>query len=277
MKTNFSLFSFLDLYPDENTCLEKLFQIKYGKLECCPRCAVVDARFYRVRNRKCFMCGECRGQLYPMAGTIMEGSTISLHKWFCAIFLFANSKNSVSASELERILGISYKAAWNMGQKIRSIMKEVPKLHGTVHIDESLFGGRGGNNRRGWAAEGKTIVFGMIEAGGRVVLKIIPDRKSRTIIPIIRRTIRKGSMVRSDKFKVYRVLPTFGYTHRVKDNTKGTNNNVIEGYWSNLKKSILGTHTWVSPKHLQDYLDEHAFRHNHRFKKNLFDKILMRV
>lgn len=277
MNNRYGYLRFQELYPDENSCLTKLLEKRIRpngrRSRKCPRCA--HHKFYRIRSRKCFACGSCGYQVFPLSGTILERTTLPVNLWFFAIFLFANSRNGISSKELSESLGISYKTARRMANKIRMLMSRhrATKLQGTVHIDETLMGGKGGDNRRGWAALNKICLFGMVEEGGRIICHIVNNRKRKTLIPIIRQSIKQGTTIHSDRFRVYRAIPKYGYTHKVRDSKWVTHTNYIEGYWSNLKKSILGTHTWVSPKHLQLYVDEFNFRYNHR-KTNLFEKLL---
>lgn len=275
MKNKFNLRKFFELYPNEQACLDKVFELRYGELMCCPKCAVIDAKFYKVKKRRCYACGECGHHIYPIAGTIMFNSTVPLNLWFYAIYLFSVSKNGISSNELSRTLGISYVTAHKMSSKIRSIMKDEPtKLHGTVHVDESYYGAKG--RIQGWGGKGKTILFGMIERKGRVIIKIVPDRRTNTLIPVIKDYVERNSKIHSDKWESYEMLPFLGYKHRIKGEN-WANTNCIEGYWGNLKKSLRGTHKFISVKYLQSYIDEHSFRHNHRHEENLFEKILSKI
>jgi transposase len=284
MKNKFGLKSFLELYGSEDICLQRMFNMRYGALECCPRCAVVGAKFYRIRKRKSFECGECGHQIYPLAGTIMHGSNVPANLWFLAIFLFVNSKNGVSAMELQRVLEVSYKTAWRMGHKIRSLMSSEGEnpLFGTVEIDEALIGGKA-KGKRGWAASNKTSMFGMIERGYRARVFCIPNRTHNNILPVLLKNIKVGSSVYSDEWMGYKRLENFGYEHKHVNHSKfewskgDTHTNSIEGYWSNLKKSIFGTHTFVSPKYLQKYLDEHSFRYSHRNAESIFNEIITKL
>lgn len=219
-----------------------------------------------------------------MAGTIMEGSTTDLWKWFYAIYQFSISKNGVSAKELERALGVTYPTALRIGHKIRKLMgMDKAKLKGTVEVDESLIGGAVRGGKRGWGAENKTCMFGMVERGGKIKVLIVPNRERETVFAEINQNIEKGTTVYTDEFKAYRTLAGEGYIHDSVVHskyqwTKGDcSTNSIEGYWSNLKKSIRGTHTKVSPKYLQLYLNEFSFRHNKRKSKEIFHEILLKI
>lgn len=284
MRDKFGFMSFLEQFPDEDACLRKLFNIRYSNLECCTRCGVIGAKFYRVRKRKSFACGECGYQIYPLAGTILHGSTTSVHLWFYAIYLFATCKNGISAKELERVLEVTYKTAWKMGHKIRELMdfKGERPLHGTVEIDEALFGGVT-KGKRGWAADNKTTLFGMIERGYRARIFCVPNRTHRSILPVLIENIAIGSTINSDEWKGYKNLDKFGFEHKHVNHSKyqwrkgNVYTNSVEGHWSNLKKSIRGTHTFASQKHLQKYLNEHSFRYSHRKSISIFDELLAKI
>lgn len=278
MITKFSIVEFLKEYPNDDICLDVLFKSKHGDLSECPGCGKEHPKFYRIKTRTCYSCGDCGHQIHPMVGTIMEGSTTPLQKWFVAIFLFAVSRNGVSAKELERALGVTYKCAWRIGHKIRSLMEDDDKLSGLVEVDESMFGGKK-KGKRGWGAAGKELLFGMVERGksGKIKAVVVKSRKRNVLIPIIRQTVEEGSIVHTDAFRVYRMLNYCGYDHKVK-NGEGIHQNSIEGYWGNFKNSIRGTHSFVSAKHLQAYLNEFGFRYNRRKSEiPMFDSILRRI
>jgi transposase len=282
-----SLLKFNELYPNDDVCLEAVFNMRYEQDESgnrvCDTCGT-RTKYHRVKKRKCYACSICRTQIYPLAGTIMDGSNTKLIVWFYAMYLFANSKNGISAKELQWILGVTYKTAWSISNKIRGAMGNIDNapLTGLVEIDEALIGGKVTGGKRGWGAENKTCLFGMKERGGRVRIIAVKNRERETLFPIIRLNIEKGSLINSDEFRTYRTLPDEGYEHKTVIHSKyqwaqgDTYTNSIEGYWSNLKKSILGTHTYVSPKHMQKYLDEFDFRHNHR-NESIFEEVLKKI
>ena len=167
-------------YPNDDACLHEVFLNRYGNLSDCPKCTKTT-HFYKVSDRKCYACQFCGHQLHPLANTIFHKSETTLKTWFFAIFLFSNSKNGVSAKELERQLGVTYKTAWRMARQIRSLMNESLKvLDGHVEIDDTYIGGvrRG---KRGRGAEGKTPVLGMVQRGGSIKAKVIPNCQADTI------------------------------------------------------------------------------------------------
>ncbi len=266
----FTILQFQERYQDEDTCLEEVFQNRYGALKACPDCGK-ETTFSKVSGRKCWACQWCGFQLHPLADTIFHKSDTPLLKWFFAIYLFASSKNGVAAKELERLLGVTYKTAWRMAKQIRLLFDEnKSKLSGIVEADETYVGGKR-HGKRGRGAAGKTAVVGMVERDrGRIVAKVVGDVKASTIKPLIRSNVRIGSTLMTDEFGSYNNIRKEGYKHRrvnhgSKQYVRGNSHtNTIEGFWSQLKRSIHGTYHAVSPKHLQSYVDEFSYRYSKR-------------
>ena len=269
-----NIIEFNNRFSTEKACLDDLFLRKYGKRNVCLSCRK-PFRYYKVKNRKAYECGYCGRQVYPMASTIFEGSTTSIQKWYYAIYLFSVSKNGVSAKEIQRQLSVTYKTAWRIGHQVRKLLADDGRLLTRfVEIDESLYGKKS-HSKGGW--DNKSILFGMIERRGRVRVRIVPDRSRDTLTKEIKQSVKQGARVHTDKYKGYFGLWKHGYRHRKKDG-KRIHINSMEGYWGNFKKAMFGTHTWVSPKHLQNYLDEFQFRHNNRNRTSMmFDLMLNRI
>lgn len=205
---------------------------------------------------------------------MFERSRTPLSKWFHAAYLITASRNGVSAKELERQLGVTYKTAWRIGHKLRTLMTagtEPVQLSNTVQADETYCGGRR-KGKRGRANDTKTPVFGIAEPkGGRVMATVVPDTRRATLFPIIEQHVPKPALVMTDEYAVYDKLSQRGYFHgRVQHkrwsyvDQHGNTTNAIEGFWSILKRSIRGTHVWVSAAYLQRYVDEYVFRYNNR-------------
>lgn len=256
-------------FPTDEACLEYIFNARYTD-PVCEMCKSENS-FYRVSTRKCYSCSHCGHQIHPTAGTIFHKSRTPLTLWFYAIFLFASAKNGVSAKELERQLGVTYKCAWRMGKQIRSLMTQgKAPLEGTVEVDETYIGGRRRGSKRGRGAEHKTAVVGVVERGGSVKAQAVPNVKSKTVMPIVRNSVKLGSAVMTDEFPIYNRVSRDGYLHDViqhglKEYVRGdVHTNTIEGFWSQLKRSISGTHHAVSKKYLQHYVNEFVFQYNHR-------------
>jgi transposase len=119
----FTIKQFNETFPNDDTCLQFMFDKRYGNMTACTKCGVTNPSYYRVRNRKCYECKDCGYQIHPLANTIFHKSDTSLKSWFYAIYLFSASKNGVSAKELERHLGVTYKTAWRIAKHIRLLMQ----------------------------------------------------------------------------------------------------------------------------------------------------------
>lgn len=255
-------------YPDDDACLKAVFDNRYGDLDCCPSCGVIGAKFYRVSGRKCFACEWCGYQLHPLAQTIFHKSSTPLKDWFYAIYLFSVAKNGVSAKKIERHLGVTYKTAHRMARQIRSLMDEENNiLGGDVEVDETYIGGK---HKHADRYGKKSVVFGMVERQGNIVVKHTKSNGSRVLIPEINNHIEKSATIHSDEWRVYNVLEMIGYNHTTVNHhtleyVRGNAyTNTIEGFWGQLKRSLDGTYHAVSPKYLQLYLNEFAFRYNYR-------------
>lgn len=263
-----TLKDFLKMFPDDDSCLEHLFNQRYGKDHAC-KCGR-EPRWHRISKRPVYSCQWCGFHIHPMAGTLFEDSHTSLQSWFLAIYLFTTTRHGVSAKELQRQVGVTYKCAWRMGHQIRKHMDKVDgngPLSGIVEIDECAFGGK--QQGRHSLHEGKTLLLGMVERGGEAVVKLVPDARRETLYPVIEQNVLKGSELHTDKFAVYGRLPGSGYTHKTINHSRvyarnGIHVNTIEGYWSMLQRSIRGTHINVSGKHLERYAAEFSYRYNRR-------------
>lgn len=268
-------------FPDDDACLTYIFNRKYGANPTCPKCN--KQGFYRIKNRKCYACAWCSHQLHPTSGTIFHKSPTKLTLWFYALYLAAQSKNGVSAKELERQLGVTYKCAWRIAYKIRELMKQPStQLEGTVEVDEMYVGGRKkGTTGRG--AVGKTPVVGAIQRGGEARAEVTVDTAVYTVKPLLRKHVKLGSNLMTDTYSTYYNSKKWGYNHKRINHLKESyvrgdvHTNTIEGFWSQVKRSIDGTYHAVSPKYLQFYLDEFVYRYNHRNSALLFDSLLGRV
>lgn len=240
-------------FPSEDACLTYILRREHKGV------------LYRVKGRKCFEDTKGR-QIYPLKGTIFEKSSTPLLKWFYVIFLFSTSKNGLSAMEIQRQIGVTYKCAWRMGKQIRSLMKQpTRKLKGIVEADETYVGGRRRSNR--WYKP-KTMVVGAVERNGQARVKVINGKSEYDILPFMEKTVQKGSKLMTDQAPVYRILR--GYHHQTVCHSRyewargEVYTNTIEGFWSQLKRSLSGTYHAVSKKHLQSYVDQFVFQYNHR-------------
>ena len=165
-------------FPTDDACLDWLRHRRWPERIDCPSCQKAS-KFHRVRTRKVYECDRCGHQLSPTADTILHKSRTSLRDWFYAVFLMANTRTGISAKQLERELGVTYKTAWRMFTQIRKMMAQGGgPLFGQVEVDETYIGGKR-PGKRGRGAAGKTIAAGLVERGGRAIVQITPDVKAK--------------------------------------------------------------------------------------------------
>jgi len=269
---------FFDQFPNDEACLEHLFNVRFGQGTVCPKCER-EAKWYRLASEQAYSCEWCGHHIHPMVGTIFEKSRTPLQLWFYAMFLFTSSRHGVSGKELQRQLGVTYKTAWRMAKLIRDHMAVVDgdtPIGGegkVVEIDETYVGGDE-PGARGRSRKNKTIVLGMVERDGSVIAKVVPDATKPTLQKAIAEAVAKGTEIHTDAFRSYMGLEDHGYdVKRVNkhqgDGYVGPNGetvNAIENFWRHLKCSIEGTHTSVSRQHLERYVKEFEFRFNRRMR-----------
>jgi transposase-like protein len=272
---------FNKLFPDDEACLDHLMETRFGKEFECPSCGR-DTKYHRIKKRKAYECQYCGHQIYPMVGTPFEKSRTSLKLWFYAMFLFCATRNGVSGKELQRQLGVTYKTAWRIGHEIRKYMAIVDgdgPLGGKsiVEADKAYIGGK---DKQGH--DDKTVVLGMVEREGDVLTRVVKDRRETTVVPHIIENVRPGTRIATDEGRAFQNLREEGFQHGTINHSRGeyvrgpVHTNTIEGFWSWLKRGIEGTHVWVSPKHLNNYLGEFEFRFNLRNAPHLmFDVLLL--
>ena len=274
---------FFRQFPTDDTCLEHLWNVRFGDEVECEKCGKVG-KFYRLRKEPAYSCPRCGHHIHPMVGTPFAKSRTPLQKWFYAMYMFTTTRHGVAAKELQRQLGVTYKTAWRMGHELRKYMAEVDgetPLSGDVEADETYVGGRTTGGKRGRGAPNKTVVFGMLERDGDVMANVVPNVRQKTLQPIIKENVVKDSTVHTDELKSYSGLSKAGFEHETVNHGAGqyvdgdSHVNGIEGFWARLKLSIRGTHVHVSRKHLQTYVKEFEYRYNMRKQPELmFDRLL---
>jgi transposase len=224
-----------------------------------------------------------------MAGTIFEKSSTSLRLWFYAMYLMSATRCGISAKQIQRECGVTYKTAWRMFKQIRTLMQESISLEGsTVEMDETYVGGRKRGGRPGRAsgpAKEKAIVIGAVERGGKVVAIVSNDVTKATLHSIAKEYILPESIIYTDYYPAYLGLDKInGYQHRRINHSAGvyvegdTHTQTIEGFWSLVKRGIGGVYHSVSKKYLQTYLNEYSFRYNRRMTNQpMFTSLLGQV
>lgn len=278
---------FMARFPDEMACLDHMMRVRYGDRFECPKCQR-QAHYYRVKKRRAYECEHCGNQVYPTAGTPFENTRTSLRSWFHVMFLFTTTRNGVAAKEVQRALGVTYKTAWRMCRLIREYMGYVDgdtplggPGGGIVEADTVLIGGVEHGAGKGQGSK-KAIVLGMVERGGDAITRVLPNMTQNTKHPHFYEWVRPGSRIVTDEHVGFNDLDRAGFhhetvNHRQKEYARGQwHTNTVEAFWAMVKRTIGGTHVWVSPKYLPIYLREIEFRWNLRATPwMMFDLLLM--
>jgi transposase len=268
----YSMRDFNNEFPNDAACLDYIAaqRLPEGK-GMCPACKV-ERKHHRVGNRTAYACDHCGHHFYPLAGTIFEKSSTSLKKWFYVMYLMGSTGCGISAKQVQRETGVTYKTAWRMSKQIRSLLSDGDwQLEGrTVEVDEAYMDGRRkGHRGRPMTGDKKKVpVVGIVQRDGRVTAK--------TLAGLIRKHVVPGSGVYIDEFQAYNTdAKGKRYIHRRIRHADGINvrgdihSNTVEGLWSLIKQGISGVYHSVSPDNLQSYLDEYCFRYNRRHDGNL--------
>lgn len=280
-----TLIEAVQYFSDADIATDFFVKMRWPDGVCCPHCGSVNVGY--LKNQRRWQCGEKhpRKQFSAKVGTIFEESPMGLDKWFVAVWCITNAKNGISSCELARALGITQKSAWFMLHRVRHAMHvgSFTKFAGTIESDETFIGGKSRNmhlSRRqekihGTGGMGKAVVHGLIERGdkktkraSRVKATVVPNTKSKTLVPVIEQHVQIGAMVYTDALPSYNALAT-NYVHEAIDHAEcyvrgAVHTNGMENFWSCLKRSINGTYVSVDAPHLQRYVDEQAFRFNER-------------
>lgn len=280
MAKGYTVQQFFKDFPNDDACLDHLMMVRYGDVVTCPKCEK-RGKFARLKKLPAYACSWCGHHIHPMAGTPFENTRTPLQKWFYAMYLFTTTRNGVSAKEIQRQLGVTYKTAWRIGHEIRKYMGLVDGdgpigRQGIVEIDKSFIGGK---DKQGQSD--KAVVLGMVERDGDLATCVVKDRSFDSVIQPITYYVQEGAKVATDTANAFKSLPMFGYAHGTVNHSKGeyvrgpVHTNTIESFWAWLKRGIEGTHVWVSRKHLPKYLGEFEFRFNLRKRPHLMFDLLL--
>ena len=280
MKTFKNLIDIMDFFKDEEFChnfLKDMFWGKNRENKSCPSCGSCNVNEY-PSNFKKNRCYDCKCDFSIRKNTLFDDSKISLKKWFMVIFLANSNKKGVSSYFIARQVGVTQKTAWFMLHRIRNV-SDRDGFHnpfdGITEIDEAYLGGSESNkhtNKKGKSE--KTVVLGLVERNSKQVkATVVESNKTYDLQPTIYETVKEGSAIVTDSYAGYDVL-NWNYKHEtvkhcvgeyVKESSKVAfkiHTNTIEGFWSLVKRTINGTHHWISKKHTNRYLKEMEYRYN---------------
>jgi transposase-like protein len=266
-------------FTDEEAARKHLEAIRWPSGPVCPHCGGIERNSPLSGSSHrpgLYFCGDCRSQFTVTVGTVFERSKIPLHKWVLATHLICASKKGMSSKQIERMLGVTYKTAWFMTHRIREAMKDTPtgllgSGGGTVEADETYWGNKKayGKGPRGW--HHKMKVLSLVERNGDVRSFHISRVNSNTLKPIMQAQIAKQANIVTDDAVVYRSAARGFASHKAVNHSigeyvriDGSHTNTVEGYFSLLKRGLIGTFHHVGEQHLQRYVKEFDFRWNTR-------------
>jgi transposase-like protein len=278
-----NLVNLIERYHSEDSCRARLEELRWPDGVACPRCESKSVA--SVEDRHQYQCRSCRYQFSVTAGTIFHDSHLPLWKWFLALYLIIESKKGISANQLKRTLGVSYKTAWYLCHRIRAALNEVDAqlLKGIVETDETFVGGKVEGEGRGYT-DNKTIVVGALQRDGNIVLQVVRGRDRETLHGFIRENVSGDvEAIYTDEWEAYRGVADEDTEHETVNHSEGeyargkVHVNSMENVWSLLKRSIIGSYHQVSTKHLDAYLDELEFRFNNRENPYMFRDAMLKL
>lgn len=268
-------------FPTEQSAIDHLTAIRWANGKFCPLCGNADQKkIGTLTGTNTHKCYACRKRFSIKVGTIFQDTKLPLRTWYAAIWMITNHPKGIASTTLATDLGITQKTAWFVLHRLRHAARtdsfNAP-LSGEVEVDEMYVGGREHNkhaskkngNKRGHSVELKTVVMGLVQRGGEVRAGVIDNARAGTLRPIVERNVAKGSTVYTDEHKGYNDL-RHEYDHQTVSHGKGeyvrgsATTNGVESIWALFKRQYVGTHHWISPKHMDAYLNEMTFRLNRR-------------
>jgi len=272
--------SFMETFYDDISCRKFLEYLLWEGKPTCPYCDY-NEKIYAFKNHKTFKCAECKRNFTVTVGTIFHSTNIPIRKWFIAMYLISANKTGISSHQIAKHIEITQANAWRMLHKIRKVMtcSEHFKgmLEGVIEADETYVGGKNKNRHwdkkfkysQGRSTVDKTPVFGILQRGGKVIVWTLDSLNGRNMRKLILLNVKRGSIICTDEYKVYKGLDKF-FEHGVIDHGKkqykngNYHTNNIEGFWNFIKREIMGTYRSVDKSYLNRYAREAAYRYNTR-------------
>src|SRR6266478_1969891 len=283
-----TLAEFLEYFKDEQIVRDHFTAIRFRNGEYCPHCG--HGKVHLFSNGKRYRCGKCKKDFTIITGTVFGESKLPLKKWFIAIYLLSTTSKGISSVQLAKHVGVTQKTGWFMDHRIRKAMKQNKGLlFGTIEVDESFLGGFEKNKHKskrlhiGTGGVSKTPVLGIRSRGGELRTRVVQTVRAQELQEHIQNTVASGETVYTDNWLGYKGLK--GYAHTAINHSDGhyvqgiAHTNGIESFWALFKRGYHGIYHYMSPKHLQRYLDEFTFRFNRQKTpmQNVFSSVVENV
>jgi len=274
-----NLIDLLTYFSDEQVCRDYLEMIRWNGKIICPYKDCKHDHVFKYTDGKRYKCAKCQRQYSVRVGTIFEDSKIPLHKWYAAIYLITAHKKGISSLQLSRDISVTQKTAWYLLHRIRFTLgiPAINKLTGIIEADETFIGGKESNKHKskrtketqGRSVKTKSPVAGVMQRGGELRAKQMPDTSTVNVGRNVLKNVEFGSTLYTDEWYAYNHMAHWFKHKFIKHNEQkyvdgDTHVNSLEGFWSLLKRGIIGIYHSVSDKHLQQYVDEFVFRYNTR-------------
>ena len=272
-----TLIQMMRALPDEQAAIDHFTAIRWKHGAFCPTCG--STKVYHFSDRRTHKCGECRKRFSIKVGTIFEDSKIGLREWMLAIWLITSHKKGIASTQLAKDIGVTQKSAWFMLHRLRYAAQTKSfnrPLEGEVEADETFIGGKEKNKHQSkrtggkQGGKGKIAVMGILERGGDLVTGTMRNLRAVNVQGAIARVVAPGANIMTDEHVGFVGLQG-RYHHHTVNHSAGeyvkdfyNHTNGIESVWSLFKRQIIGTHHYLSPKHLSRYLGEMTWRFNLR-------------
>jgi transposase-like protein len=276
-------------FPTQKDCIKHLEKVRWNDIPVCPYCN--SKKQSPAPKEQRYHCNGCNTTYSVTVGTIFHKTKCDLQKWFLAISLTLNAKKGISARQLARDIEVTKDTAWYMLMRIRkTFVDDAELLEGIIEVDETYVGGKNRNRHKDKKTEGgqgrggddKTAVVGTLQRDGKVKAQKVKDVSRKTLHGIVKQNVKEGSQLMTDEWKSYNGLALlYGHEvvrHAMNEYVNGAcHTNTLEGFWSLLKRGVIGQYHYVTPLYLNQYINEFCFRYNNRKNTQIFEETLKKA